>query len=987
MGVYDYSTPTYGSAKPVKSKPAKKGKSFGGFVSNFAGGVGDALVGLATSPYYISKAGFSDIKDALDGGGYSSELAKMGRGAWGGMKQYYSPLVHGEFGKFGRNVYNNPFQIVLDATTLATAGAAGAGAVGARVAASASAGSRSAALGARIAGLERAGAYAALPASLKPLATSIENGAASLIPRARVVTAGGKVLHTMDKRVARNPLVRARNEMVAKGLEKLPTRALQDAGATNRALSYFHPSERGPRLEKAKMDRIARTQAKRDAGDVAMMEAKLSPAQQDALPYYVEGFRSSDDLLALLSSREKTLAEVKARSKYKGQSRDVLNLKKSIDTLTDPDVQKALLEDQDVAFVGSKVIELSDKNQITRQARLGGEHDPRKRATEPRRAAGLDTPDDMPLGIISYSENRTPGARATKAGKRVDGEMKFDFDKESGEYAFKHAMYAPRRARKVVQQYAQEANGARQLSDFNYMLQVSEPFNPAKHGALINKGYELIDSKNPMLGDVKELSSWIQKNVVPVAEKVGNEDALATAKLLADWADEIDAGGQLVIPSSVVRQLKPQIAQGKNALRSILEKPTKVWRDATLSLKGSFYVNNFLGNLIMGFTAYGPEYLKEILTGGHTFRKGALNKQITKASGGAAHRGQLNVLREMGEESQPWMFGNANPLNWMHTMGDKFAEVGAKFTESNFRDAGAAIKVKADAKNLMKNQPGLKRADAINELLNDADYVDMMLEDVAGKMLDYTKLTPFEKNVMRTAYPFWNFMRAITGRTIQLALDEPWKIAVMSEMSKAATRENEATIFSDIEGKIPHYLKGLAATGPKDKDGKTPVLSLYAANPFSGAADVFNQVGSLASGELNASGQNPISSMNPFLKSGMEAVIGRDVFFDSPLQGSKTSIFGSQLLKQFPQYGFYDKARYPSSTSIVSRTGKQILGQYMGYSAGTYDPAMLARSQAINAYYEQLAKASVAKREQKREASDRGPLLGYGSSLRDKVGM
>ena len=56
-------------AKPLKNKPKKKKESFsiGGFLGNAASGVGNLVSGVATSPWYIGKAGYSDIKECRIG--------------------------------------------------------------------------------------------------------------------------------------------------------------------------------------------------------------------------------------------------------------------------------------------------------------------------------------------------------------------------------------------------------------------------------------------------------------------------------------------------------------------------------------------------------------------------------------------------------------------------------------------------------------------------------------------------------------------------------------------------------------------------------------------------------------------------------------------------------------------------------------------------------------------------------------------------------
>jgi hypothetical protein len=244
-------------------------------------------------------------------------------------------------------------------------------------------------------------------------------------------------------------------------------------------------------------------------------------------------------------------------------------------------------------------------------------------------------------------------------------------------------------------------------------------------------------------------------------------------------------------------------------------------------------------------------------------------------------------------------------------------------------------------------------------------------------MLDYTKLTPFEKNYLRTAYPFWNFMRSIAGRTIRLTLDEPWKVEVMQALSHTALAENEQGMFQGIED-LPQYLVGLAQTG-ETKQGKTPVVSSYGANPFSSPADMAHQLTAMVSGEAAGETASPFAQMNPYIKSAVEALTMQDQFFGAPLHGSRAEVYGQQLAKNFPQFAAYDKARYPNQNSIVKRTPAQVLAQYMGIPVGTFDRGAFARQQAIGAWVKQNEARSQRKREAKRSNADRGVLLGVGS--------
>ena len=80
-----------------------------GFVGNLVGDVKDAVVGL---PMGVIETVRNPIKSAK----------AIGGATW----QTWSPLFHGNLGKFGQQLYDHPLAPLLDVATVFTLGAAGA---------------------------------------------------------------------------------------------------------------------------------------------------------------------------------------------------------------------------------------------------------------------------------------------------------------------------------------------------------------------------------------------------------------------------------------------------------------------------------------------------------------------------------------------------------------------------------------------------------------------------------------------------------------------------------------------------------------------------------------------------------------------------------------------------------------------------------------------------------------------------------------------
>jgi hypothetical protein len=170
---------------PRRGKAKGNGGGGGGVLShlgvagNLIGDVKDAAMGAVVAPYYLATHPVRTVED----------LAKS-TGA------YYGPLFTGDIRQFGRNVYDHPLNIILDAATIATLG--GASEV------------RAYKLLADAGMVSREG-------RLAKLATPSE-----LTLRSPGARAGEDFAATITRRTSENPVIRARKEAVAHLLDRLP---------------------------------------------------------------------------------------------------------------------------------------------------------------------------------------------------------------------------------------------------------------------------------------------------------------------------------------------------------------------------------------------------------------------------------------------------------------------------------------------------------------------------------------------------------------------------------------------------------------------------------------------------------------------------------------------------------------------------------------------------------------------------------------------
>lgn len=962
-----YSTPQYGG----KKKAAKKDKSVGGFIANAGHGIRDALTGIVTAPYYIGKAAYHDLGygDAKAG----SELYAMGSGIAKSIADYYKPLVKGDFEKFGQNVYDQPVQLGLDVATLFTGGGAAAGKAGSLAAKAGEASSLGRA-GAKVAGLKYT-----TPAQLGITAAEASARGGKRIaddswvmPKTYDIklTTGTKP-HSID--LPRNPVSRGRVQ-----IKEYVYKQVSKGSKPGSGRGYFHPDKRGVKLAETRRLRIERTQIMRATQAAENAVLGLSKPQRTALFYRLKGFQDADDLAALMSQRAAAkfehesalVSRKKGTPEYDNALLKKLHVEEDARRLSDPDVVRYIEgghADADMVKAEAALRKADAAVQKYRRDRNPDEtvEQQANRAWQPRREVGLpDDPAKQPI-VVSMSANRKIARKLKASSKKKVVPAGYGSDKVSTGSAFRNALYTPD-ALKITEQLRQELTHKGAVENVAMRKRLMVPLDPIRHeGGLADGSLTKLTKEGAVAKEIEKQAATLLEFVrnLKTSSKKGDDLVEAAIEGIEELSDDIARAEQVfVIPTRALDELTTQLATAQSLVGQLLSVPVKAWRDFVLSLKGTFYVNNWLGNLLLGIVAYGPvTYTKALIEAGS--KKLKAGRQIDEADPSIARSGFARTVAKDSEAAHGDLLpgGYKNPLNLTHALAQIFASKGALFTEDNFRRAAAKVELQRTLKDHMKNT-GLSKADAADDLLNDADAVDAMFQRAYANLLDYSKLTPVERDKIRPLMPFWAFTRSIIGRTVRLAEDEPWKLVVLEHMSNTALDENE-----ELLGELPEYLRGVAVTG-KLKDGKVRGISTYGMNPFSGVADQAAQVASVFTDDPGLSEQNPLSSLNPYIKSGLEAVIGQDLFLGRELAGPRGNVYAKQLAMNFPQYAMREKYNNPGISPYLERDLKDTAISY-GVSTGQINMRNVRRNLAIQQYFARRDEASRRRQLARQEAA------------------
>lgn len=902
-----------------------------------------ALRGIPTGLKLTGQAIIHDVQKPFGASSGQYLIDNIIGGAVQQIQRNWSPLVRGDFTQFAKNFAAHPLDMGLDVATLATGGAAAAGKA------------------ANIAKVAGRGGKIASKLSKYELATpelSARIAKGAVVPGAaegRGAAAGKYFVPKMHALKDAEGNVTGLVELKANPLVRGRQLAKEKAFAAGALGSRYQPAARGARLSAKQADRVAlRTRLKlKNAAAEALN--KLSSNEREALSFVGEGFDNAAAIDALLNYRKSVVEEMAAKQAKSmpvedrhllpsadtnlSEVPDSLTAKQNFDLATiSNDVTRinklrGLMENptpaMQTALDALSAVEQHTTDTLIKMGRLTAKEAVDRR-TLPLRLVGIEPGADQRLVTLTHvAPSRSRKAR--RARSRGLTIPVLDEAKKNRGVNFATANYS--RDPRVVLDSFDRVTGAHRIAQrLEYAMSIARPATVDDVGRtdlhLIKKaskdGVFLRDIQNfmeeelkPNLGDMNDAQFTAVKNVVDSA----------ISKL-----EQSDMG--LVIDANVYKELTREIKGAKGLITRLLSAGIGQWRQIVLNLKGSFYVNNFLGNLMLGLVAHPARFVPALVA--ETSRIGAKSKMIRAATPDVPrHAAGVALNKEASRLAR---------IKGLEVFGDRVAKLMAHVTDDNFRRA----KFRIEANKLVKEHAkrnNISMGQAWTEVLSDAQAVDHIAQKMYGDLLDYSAMTEAERIHLVPFYPFWAFTRSMAGRTFRLAGDEPWKMQALLIWGDYGIQRTEKQV-----GPLPDYLRGLILLD----SSKTNPLSLpsYGMNPFTAPVDTASQAAQLFGlTDANDPGAtNPVTSMNPLIKALHETLAGRDSFYGTPVEQNVKGFVG-QLKAASPQYMIYKNMVLPSKRPSLERTPEQRAIGYLGLPVGKLNVENVRANEAIAAYY------------------------------------
>lgn len=188
--------------------------------------------------------------------------------------------------------------------------------------------------------------------------------------------------------------------------------------------------------------------------------------------------------------------------------------------------------------------------------------------------------------------------------------------------------------------------------------------------------------------------------------------------------------------------------------------------------------------------------------------------------------------------------------------------VNTKF-ENFERKWASAIQYRNIRKDMLKKtgQSMITTQEFIKEVKKHPELQSTVLESVQNILGNYNDFTPVERNVIKKVVPFYSWWRTITNSTLQLAKDNPGRLALIGFLMYRI-RENDKD--------LKDFQKGALRTGIKDSRSNRELLinKEEYAMPWETLTSL--------SGDNTVKGLS--GALNPIARVGMEAMLGKKFF-------------------------------------------------------------------------------------------------------------
>lgn len=823
----------YATATVRRGTPKRdNGFSLGGLISNALDETRSMIYGAPRGLWEAGKAE-ADLLGAVYSGG-ANPINKDTKRLGSGLAQSYAQT----YGRGWRGLYENPVSVVLDALTVASGGAA---------------------LGAK--------------AGLAPARAT------------RLVTASGKTVSVPRSRRALRSVTQAGTDAALKQLPQTAPKLGEFARAGRVQARRVGQQTRYEQTLVANLDRKVRKLHKADERMATSLRA-IFQGDRDAYEWAVNTWRQTDSPLADIADRPRV------RALYEQPTERMQTVLSEMRVVGEE--QKRLLGIADETAEARKFlgVRLAGGARFTDDVLEGG---PSLDDLRARVAAGeLDEPVYFPhataderrlRNIVGRGGGRGPQPRNPNTRQNVGALI------GRGDLSLEPTLLTQSFLRAVKTDHYTRVHQTLLSNGRAFDISTPEGLAHAKAELRANPGWDLVrqtrSQKIPAsLRQAEAQGDWLDEIAGDLKGFEFERGQQVTERLGELTTRNLDEAAKvnktvIMVPRAYVKQVAGEFTRAGSFAYLLNKYPVRVWRALVLNLRPAWLVNNMIGNTLMYAIHQGDA------TGAR-----ALLQSFKRTW--PEHAGEFErIFRRTGQANATFI-GTQRPIGVSGRLGRTVVgRFGGKIV-GGLADIDRwyeTVLRRASVRAELRRHPQL-RARALGMRKETRDYWAAVEKQITPEQLDelgvrvntglgdFTSLTGFEKNVLRTVFPFYAWFRAIAGVSLKLPLEHPLKANIMSRLGEIGAEMNleEMGVTAD---EVPAFLRGMIPLGDVS-GGRVPVAATGPPNPFGTSVDLAEFADALLRGKPGQAGREFVG-MNPYIQGLLQQITGTNMTTGAPV--------------------------------------------------------------------------------------------------------
>lgn len=438
---------------------------------------------------------------------------------------------------------------------------------------------------------------------------------------------------------------------------------------------------------------------------------------------------------------------------------------------------------------------------------------------------------------------------------------------------------------------------------------------------------------------------WAQQHLKYLDSPGALEQGLTTK--VSEQALTDVQGRILVVPRNVARGVAGEFTRTSTLVHYMNRYPLRVWRALVLNLRPAWLVNNVLGNTLMYVVHNGDA--RGVQTLASAFRRlvparsqrefdALMQRHFATQLHGTFIGTQLPDTGKLGKVLKVAGLGLAN-------VDRRYEQLLREAAVDRVLRKHPLVRERVQA---MRDETHSFHAAASQALDQDPRLARVVEDQVNAALGDFSNLTPFEQNYVRSVFPFYAWYRAISGVTLKLPLEAPIRFGLMLKLGQVGGPIGFEQIGLD-PSEYPDWARSLVPRGPVGATGRFPALSTRGTNPYTTTVDLARAAGALVTGRPGEIGK-ALPGVNPLLAGLVSSASGKDLRTGADVSGIPGGLLGNlaaSTVEGLPQFTLAQAIagrQYrgtPSKPRLYDQNLRDLLLRYGGVPYAQVSPQRL----------------------------------------------